>query len=687
MGPIMPRSKYMKNHILLALSVMALLGCDRLAMDEKTKVQIQLPSLTPSLSKATEVSTASTGDETRPVPTGFTGDRPINCFMIAAGGPEEAMQRNVCYRKNDTSFAQRKIGPWVGAAPAGTALSFDVPSGKDRVIYVIGFHAAEGACKDFRTNSFPEPDVMSSPYLVGEVGALELKPGETKDLPIKVSYSETNRFDGCDGPDFPDDHHDDGPTGPGSGSAPTQLHIAKEWFPYNSFTSDACQSFDLVLKDNYGRHSTFPVAITVAPTVEVNGSNQPLYNSWEECQASSSPQTSFTIPPFENRKQIVFKTPYDPTTAIIGAAVTAAPNGVTVFGSGQFPVHDKYATSMDIEGPWGVLTDVCYPFDLVIKKMDNGHVPKYSDMTINIPSVAGVSIFTSLATCQTNTSPTNVFVLTGSSTKLPIYIKMNSMATHDVTVNMTEITNTYVPAAKVLHKGQGTNVPKYLEVRGNNRMGSLNYCSNMAHEVLVVNEYHTPILLPSAMTVNLSTNNSGLDYFINVGDCGYGTNAISSVSIAQGTYKGSFFTRHKAWGTHNIIASATGLTTVSYPIVVDGPAMIEFTPMLPGTLNSNQCVPVTLTMKNASGSVAQGMGMSIYPNVGGVPGPSTGGFYNDPSCSGYPQSYLYWPMSGPATLPTYFKVDNQSGSTLNVNVQVNSSGVSSPPMPITVNPY
>ncbi|XGC80946.1 hypothetical protein ACES2L_00425 [Bdellovibrio bacteriovorus] len=674
----------MKNHILLALSVMALLGCDRLAMDEKTKVQIQLPSLTPSLSKATDVSAASTDDESRPVPTGFTGDRPINCFMIAAGGPEEALQRNVCYRKNDTSFAQRKIGMWVGGAPAGSALSFDVPSGKDRVIYVIGFYAAEGACKDFKVNSFPEHDVMSSPYLVGEVGALELKPGETKDLPIKVSFNEANRFDTCDGPDFPDDGHSDGPTGPGT-SAPTQLHITKEWFPYNAFSSDTCQSFDLALRDSYGRHSSFPVAITVAPTIEINGSSQPIYNSWEECQAGSSPQSSITIPAFQDRKQVVFKTPYDPTTATISAAVTSAPNGVTVFGSGQFPIHDKYATSMDIEGPWGVLPDVCYPFDLVIKKMDNGYVSKYTDMTINIPSVAGVSIFTSLATCQANTSSANVFVLPGSTTKLPIYIKMNSMAGHDVTVNMTETSSTYVPAAKVLHKGQGTNVPKYLEVRGNNRMGGLNSCSNMAHEVLVVNEYHTPILMTSAMTVNLSTNNSGVDYFVNQGDCGYGTNAINTVSIPQGSYKGAFFTRFKAWGTHNIIASMTGLTTVSYPVVVDGPALIEFTPALPANLASNQCVQVNITLKNASGTVAQGMGMSIYPNVGGIPGPSQGGFYNDPSCSGYPQSYLYFPSNGPAVLPTYFKVDNQSGGTLNVNVSVGSAGINSPAFPITVN--
>ncbi|UOF00316.1 hypothetical protein [Bdellovibrio reynosensis] len=674
----------MKNHILLALSVTALLGCDRLAMDEKTKVQIQLPSITPSLSKATDVSVASTGDETRPVPTGFTGDRPINCFMIAAGGPEEALQRNVCYRKNDTTFAQRKIGMWVGGAPAGSALSFDVPSGKDRVIYVIGFYAAAGACKDFKVNSFPEHDVMSSPYLVGEVGALELKPGETKDLPIKVSFSESNRFDTCDGPDFPDDGHSDGPTGPGT-SAPTQLHITKEWFPYNSFTTDSCQSFDLALKDSYGRHSTFPVAITVAPTIEINGSSQPIYNSWEECQASSSPQSSITIPAFQDRKQVVFKTPYDPTTAVISAAVTSAPNGVTVFGAGHFLIYDKNATTMDLEGPWSVLPDNCYPFDLVIKKMDNGSVYKYSDENINIGYGVNKKIYSTLATCQSNTSPITSVLMPNSTIRKTIYVKVKPMSDDQEPIQLLAEGGAYDDGYKYIHKGQGTNIAKYLEIRGNNKMGSLNYCSNMAHEVLVVNEFHTPIVLPSAMTVNLSTNNSGISYYNNTGDCGYGTGAISSVSIPAGNYKGAFFSRFTAWGTHNIIVSAAGLTSVSYPVIIDGPSMIELTPMLPGTLSNNQCVPVTLTMKNASGSVAQGMGMSVYPNVTGIPGPSLGGFYNDPSCSSYPQSYLYWPSSGPATIQVYFKVDNQSGGPLNVNVQVNSSGTTSPSIPVTVN--
>lgn len=673
----MPTSKYMKNRVLLTVALFTVMGCDRLKLDEQTKIQIKLPGSASSLSSKVENSTSSL-NTARPAPTGMTGDRPINCYLIAASGPEPELQRNICQRKDGTTtFAPRKIGPWVGAAPAGSAIGIDVPSGKDRVIFVVGFHATTAtACRDFKANGFPLDSEMSYPYIVGEAGNLELKPGEVKDLPLNVSFNEANRFDGCDGPDFPDDHN-------GSGSAPTKIEITKEWFPTGKFVADSCQSVDLVLKDNEGRHAVFPVAIEVTPQITISAAAQSVYSNYQDCQASVNPMSKVTIPPFTDRMQVVFRTPYDPQAVNIALNSIIAPNGLTIVGAGAYQSFASSSNTFDLVGPWSVLPDVCYPFNLNLRQMSGSPGSNYSGMTVNVSGAAGVSLYSTLATCQTSTTPSTSFVFPSYTASLPIYVKMSSALSADVALTFTDAASTYVAATQFVRKGYGTNVPAGVEIRGFNQLGSINYCADQPHEVFLVNSYHTPVVPTAATNVNVSGNLLGL--YANPGDCSYPQNPINNVSIPAGGYSAQFYIRATAFGNGDIAATVTGFPTNYYPIKIDGPSSWNLSRLdASAPVANNTCIPLKAKLMNFSGTDAYNSYRPFTPNVSGIPGPSTYNFYSDSGCTSQ-ASYLETPPSGIAERIFYLKVNNLAGADLTFSVNVTSGDASpSQTIPITV---
>lgn len=661
----LPNSIYMKNRILLMFSMVSVLGCDRLKVDEQTKIQIQLPQAQSVMASKNSVTTFGG----RPVPSGFTGSTPINCYLVAAGGPEESMQRNICGRKDSAgvagTFVQRKIGPWVGAAPAGTAIGIDVPSGKDRVIYVVGFHAiSEAACRDFRANGFPLDSEISYPYLMAEKGGLELKPGETKDLPLEVSFKEENRFDGCDGPDFPN-HDGDG----GGSSAPTRLVVAKEWFPYNSFATDSCQSFDLVLQDDQGRHSSFSVPTQVTPVVTNTGTSSPLtlYSNYQDCQASMNAVSAITIPAFMDRTQVAFKTPYSPTNLSVSINTITAPSALSVSGPNSFPVIMGSSNSFDLEGPYSVLPDICYPFDFKIKQIAGGPAYNGSNLTVTV-SGTGASIFTSLADCNSNTSARSSLSLSTGIINLPVFLRMSSTAT-EASFNFTA--SGFTPGTRVIHKGYGTNTPVALEVRGFNQMSGINSCATQPHEVYLVNQYHTPVVATVALPVYLSA--TLMEIYGNNSDCNYGTSPISSISIPAGSIRGLFYLRPKVFGNGLITATYPGFTSSTYSINIEGPSHLTLSsPAAGGSLANPACIEMTANLYMSTGLLAQNLYRGLNLAVTGAESPSTYLMYSDAGCTTQIYS-LETPMSGPATKTFYLKVSNGSASLINVGVQMTSS--------------
>ncbi|MCB9072757.1 MAG: hypothetical protein H6623_03980 [Bdellovibrionaceae bacterium] len=193
--------------------IFSCMACNR-AKNEVSSVTFVVPSVESkavSISSATDVQGDAGDDEgnggggwSLVAPTGLeaSGGAPINCYAVMVGGPEANFSENYCGRsKSDGTMDKMfSFGPWAGAVYAGVnegRVKLEIPSGKDRVIRLIGFYAlTPEACSDFKVRE-PQQGMLSKPHILGEVGHVLLDPG--KDIEIKVTrtFDPNQWFDDC----------------------------------------------------------------------------------------------------------------------------------------------------------------------------------------------------------------------------------------------------------------------------------------------------------------------------------------------------------------------------------------------------------------------------------------------------------------------------------------------------------
>jgi len=111
------------NWINIIIFPLILSACTRPEV-QKSSVKIQFPQVNSTLQsqEATFVDKLlSTANATNTVtststltPSGFSGNYPINCYVIFVSGPEPELKRSNCGRKSDSSFPRRYLGPWAG---------------------------------------------------------------------------------------------------------------------------------------------------------------------------------------------------------------------------------------------------------------------------------------------------------------------------------------------------------------------------------------------------------------------------------------------------------------------------------------------------------------------------------------------------------------------------------------------
>ncbi|UXR66222.1 hypothetical protein EZJ49_08165 [Bdellovibrio bacteriovorus] len=543
----------MKNYSVLLLSglFVGLTGCDRLSLQDSSKVRIQFPSAQ-SLAAKTETfaTTGGTTNDGRPIPTGFTGSAPINCYLVTVTGPEESLRKNTCTR-DDNSMTPKKVGPWTGGVPAGGELTMEVPSGESREFSVIGFHAPEGQCKDFKSAGFG--DALSRPYMLGGKSGLKLRAGETVVVDVPITYDPEKWFDSCDGPDFPDDH-----SGPG-GSSPTRIASSKDWFPANTYILGACSSVGVYLSDDQNRHGVLPTDTTFS--IFLNGVQTNIYQSYEECSQSLGSFSTATIPAGENFKDVVFRVPdvqgsLSLTIADISSSVLLQPQAKTynIVGLGQ--------KGVELEGASSVLPDLCYPYKITRRSMDAGGNPDnaMSPGTVDFSTGPGLSIYT---TAGCSGTPAIKATIPSYSASTAVWIKTSGTAGENT---ITLSGSGFTTLTQALRRGGGQNIPWGIEVRGHRDGPSRDFCYNSPYQTILVNEQHTAVLAADRVDIELPS--PGADYYT---DNGCMTTATNSVSIPTGAYSTPFYIKARMPKLLSLQAVATGLQAGSYLINIRGP--------------------------------------------------------------------------------------------------------------------
>lgn len=543
----------MKNYSVLPMLglLVGLSGCDRLSLQDSSKVRIQFPSAQSLTSKAEAfVTSGGTTPDGRPIPTGFTGSAPINCYLVTVTGPEEALRRNTCAR-DDNSAPARNVGPWTGGVPAGGELTMEVPSGDSREFLVIGFYAPDGQCKDFKSAGFG--DGLSRPYVLGSKAGMKLRAGETTVVDIPITYDSEKWFDSCRGPDFPED----GPSNPGA-SIPTRITSSKDWFPANTYVLGACTSVGVFLSDDQNRHGVLPTDTQFS--LSLNGTQVGIYQSYDECHQMLGTSPTSTIAAGQNFKDVVFRAPDTPGPLEI--SITNVSSAVVLQAQTKtYQIVDSGLKGVELQGARSILPDLCYPFKLTRRYIDAGNSPDnaMSPGVVTLAPGAGLSVY-STSDCS-GAAQTSITIPSYTSSTA-VWVKSTGTAGQN---SITLSGASFVSLTQNIYRGGGTNTPSKLELRGHSDGPTRDFCYNSPFEAILVNDQHTAVLAPSPLEIQFTS--SSAEYFSDSA-CSY---PVSSVSLAAGQYSVPFFLKARTPQALTLGVSSSLTQAGSYTINVRGP--------------------------------------------------------------------------------------------------------------------
>lgn len=506
----------MKNYILLSFGLLFLSACDRMSLDDSvSSIRIQIPSMQGGLSKIDDANAMGGGG---PVPTTIAE---FNCFMVAVSGPEAELSRNTCARQNpDGTYdpaSIRHVGNWTGGVPSGGSLVLGgVPSGKDRVIHVIGFRTQSPAdCHDFKGDNFPLESKISDPYLLGSSVNTELKGGE-QEVQVKIAFTdpETQRFSSCKGPDFPDDNNNKVPGhGPGLNTTENpRVRISKDFFPYDSLVSGTgiaddshlCTPIEVSVYNELDQRAVYKEVITLNATSDNPTTDISLYPSMQACNSAGNYMTglltlSVFIPAYEHSYTIAAKVK-DGKTGTLNLTPSNFSLASIPAVAKSFQVLDNTAQAVRLSGPDQIVPGVCYPYEFRSINVKN-YSPALNTQNnfILAFTASDLDVYSDLGCVTTATASDLKTDLSFEHIK-KLYIKWNTSSANKSTVLTTSsAASNYFPMTRKIQKDPSSNltealIPKYLEVRGDGMIGTGGgSCYQRPFTVMATNIFHTPI--------------------------------------------------------------------------------------------------------------------------------------------------------------------------------------------------
>lgn len=373
-------------------------------------------------------------------PSGFdmTTATPFNCYAVMVGGPELIFKQNFCGQKESDGRLKNAFafGPWVGAIPAtvsGGQLSLEVPSGSDRVFYLIGFHATDmAACRDLKSLPILQSQ-LSKPYIIGEAGKVQLQPGNTTTVSIEKVFDSHRWFDDCQFNDGSSNNAIPQPVRLSLDKLTQPRDIVPErstpvCFPVRVGLLDPGFKVASALEDVDVRMGICDATTAgCLPTTAMNTFENPI-----DCEDNTHPETSFKI---EKSSQYIIRWLRGPiglsvskwkllVDDISGRLATAEKIFNVAYHDDSFPVF---------EGPMNVSPDQCLEYKVSIAKASGVVVPGATGNLIDLYlqkketsgwiDIGRATTLFSNASCTTSlqTSPIAKFALTTGLFKF--YIK------------------------------------------------------------------------------------------------------------------------------------------------------------------------------------------------------------------------------------------------------------------------
>ncbi|MBL7557905.1 MAG: hypothetical protein JNM24_18900 [Bdellovibrionaceae bacterium] len=422
LDPLNAEENYMKNTFVLLTAlvcVMVIQGCTRATNSDSSKIQIQLPNESSVLVPKVAMKTGGLSDPT-------TLDE-INCYGVFVGGPDEELKGKTCaLGTSNESFdnhsgGEMVFGDWTAAVPAGQILSMEVKPGIDRVIYLVGMKTIEGGCVDFRNNGMPDKAKMSSAFLLGIAGRLELKAGAETSVKIPMSLNSGKTIVGCRGDEFLR-----GGDGDGGGSNMPYLRFEgigsyDSILDVDKATVNECYSFRPALYQGQGNAWTDSGGNDIH--INVAGLNMGQFFSGAGC---TGPITDLVIPAGQSKSisQYYFRSTTAVTTTL--ANVVFSGNSEEITGAQhKFDIGQK---KIVITGPNRIVLSECYPYKLISSRYEGGFLNTDSSGVSGTLSDMASFNFRTGSDCSSGTSAN----IAPYSSETTVYLKLLSPASFNL---------------------------------------------------------------------------------------------------------------------------------------------------------------------------------------------------------------------------------------------------------------
>lgn len=349
----------MKFTLILVCSWIAFFGCQKKEIGETSTVTFTMPDLSGHSTQnfyQRAASAPATIDE-------------VNCFAVMVSGPEPFMSRTSCPVVDSTSAnisAQKRIGLVRGLVPSGGTISFPVPAGPQRQFTLLGVKANPlSACLDFMNPNISQ-DYTSQLFIVGTSSLIDLQPGVTVSVPIKLPTSGTAfttgspRIGECSGPDSPSNL---------GRILPTKTQVAKDQFPYNVLKYGSCNAVTLNFVDDFGRNGpTMAGQNMIVERAEVSTAGVvgvfSSFAMYTDPNCANSLTTEFNVPANTRNFPIFFSSSASPSVSGFRFKVrpgTTAPASIYPESiSETFLIAPVGTAAIEVLGTRRVIPDMCY---------------------------------------------------------------------------------------------------------------------------------------------------------------------------------------------------------------------------------------------------------------------------------------------------------------------------------------
>ncbi|MBY0555498.1 hypothetical protein K2P97_13285 [bacterium] len=307
------------------------------------------------------------------IPTGYTSgalNKPINCYMVLASGPDKDFNLNYCGKRSATTNLIEStyvFGQYVGLRPSGSALEMELSPGLNRKIIVLGAHSIDAdSCKDLSLK--PEKQNFSKLHVLGTSDNLKLEPAGNITVTIPLAApTATNQIDDCV---FSTDAN--------SLLQATAITIENKSFPSKVFkkypsVGNRCEPLDVVLKNtsdfDKSAAATSNINAQIYNTVAGTPVIRPIYENYLDCSGDISSSTSFSIFANSPSKRVWTRTSFsDPSSSDFTVATSAGLQQIVTNFTITQNITTEYA--YDVFMPKQVNPGICYPISVSYRNLD-----------------------------------------------------------------------------------------------------------------------------------------------------------------------------------------------------------------------------------------------------------------------------------------------------------------------------